>query len=286
MTVKKKGIKPSADRLAVLAKIEEYERLGRFDRDVEDDPPGRTLRPEDVKYLDKSLKSRVKRGFSFASARLFFCRLLRQKKLYLNPTEGIENLADVEGGAVITCNHFHPYDSFIMQKVFDASHRKGRMYRVIREGNYTSFPGFYGMLMRNCDTLPLSSDPAAMKLFLKATHRALDEGNCLLIYAEQSLWWRYRKPKPQKLGAFEIAVRRRVPVVPCFITFADTEETDGEGFPVLAYTPHVGKPIYPDATLSKREAAEKMRAESEAFCRATYERVYGIPLVYTTEKVE
>lgn len=46
-------------------------------------------------------------------------------------------------------------DSFIMQRVFDDSKHPKRMYRVIREGNYTSFPGFYGFLMRNCNTLPL-----------------------------------------------------------------------------------------------------------------------------------
>ena len=71
-------------------------------------------------------------------------------------------------GAVITCNHFHPMDSFIMQKVFDASKHPKRMYRVIREGNYTSFPGFYGFLMRNCNTLPLSSNMQTMKKFLRA----------------------------------------------------------------------------------------------------------------------
>lgn len=286
MTMEEKEIKRAEDRLAVLKKIEEYERCGRFDEDVEDDPPGKPLHPEDIKYLDKSFTSRLKRDLSFGAARLFFRRLLKAKKLYLNPPVGVEHLASLDGGAVITCNHFHPFDSFIMQKVFDASHRKGKMYRVIREGNYTSFPGFYGMLMRNCDTLPLSSDPATMKLFLKAVREALDQKNCLLIYAEQSLWWNYRKPKPMKLGAFEIAARRGVPVVPCFITFVDTDRIGDDGFPILSYTPHVGAPIYPDPTLRSKDAAEKMREANEAFCRETYERAYGIPLTYTTEKAD
>ena len=284
MTVQKKEIEKAKDRLAVLERIKEYERRGWFDRDTEEDPPARPLYAKDTKYLDASVSARFKRAISFGAARLFFRDQLGKKKLYLRPTEGIEHLASVEGGCVITCNHFHPYDSFMMQKVFDASKRRGKMYRVIREGNYTSFPGFYGMLMRNCDTLPLSSDPAAMKLFLKAVRRALGEENALLIYAEQSLWWNYRKPKPLKLGAFEMAVRSGVPVVPCFITFLDTDRIGEDGFPILDYTPHLGAPIYPDPTLPKREAAEKMRAENEAFCRAVYERVYGIPLTYTTEK--
>lgn len=284
--MKEKEIPKAADRLAVLQKIEEYETHGWFDQDVEDDPPGSVLRPEDVKYLNGSPSARLLRALSFGAARLFFRRLLRQKKLYLNAAEGIEHLSGIDGGAVITCNHFHPYDSFIMQKVFDASSRRGRMYRVIREGNYTSFPGFYGLLMRHCDTLPLSSDPATMKRFLKAVRTALDEKNCLLIYAEQSLWWNYRKPKPLKLGAFEIAVRQGAPVVPCFITFLDTDRVGDDGFPILSYTPHIGAPIYPDKALPKKEAAERMRAENEAFCKEVYERVYGIPLTYTTEKTD
>ena len=32
-------------------KIEEYERLGKFDVDVEEDPPSKTLMPEDIDYL-------------------------------------------------------------------------------------------------------------------------------------------------------------------------------------------------------------------------------------------
>ena len=284
MTVEAKERERAKDRLAVLERIEEYERRGWFDRDAEEDPPAPILYAKDTKYLDKSFLGSCKRAVAFGAARLFFREELRKKKLYLSPAEGIENLASIEGGCVITCNHFHPYDSFMMQKVFDASKRRGRMYRVIREGNYTAFPGFYGMLMRNCDTLPLSSDPAAMKLFLKAVRRSLAAGDALLVYAEQSLWWNYRKPKPLKLGAFEMAVRSAVPVVPCFITFTDTDRIGEDGFPVLAYTPHIGAPIYPDLTLPKKEAAEKMRAENEQFAKSVYERVYGKPLVYTTQK--
>ena len=43
-------IKKSQDRVNVLNKIEEYEQNGWFDRDVEDDPPSRTLQPDEVDY--------------------------------------------------------------------------------------------------------------------------------------------------------------------------------------------------------------------------------------------
>lgn len=269
------------DRLAVLEKMAALEKAGIFDRDVEEDPPGRVLMPEEIEYLDKGFLGNCRRTLAFAGAYSFFWWLRLKKEVVLRPTVGLEHLAGVEGGAVITCNHFHPLDSFIMQLVFDGSGHKKRMYRVIREGNYTGFPGFYGFLMRNCNTLPLSSNLNTMKKFLRAVERVLKEGNCLLIYPEQSMWWNYRKPKPMKPGAFDMAVKNGVPVIPCFITMEDCDRTGPDGFPVQAYTPRLGTPIYPDPTLSRQEARETMKTQAEAFCRRTYEEVYGRKLEYT-----
>ena len=148
-----KEIPKSPERLAILEKIAQYEREGRFDEDVENDPPSRVLLPEEIAYADRRFSAECRRTAAFGAAYLYFWHLRRKKELILCKTEGLEHLAGVKG-AVITCNHFHPMDSFIMQKVFDASGHPKRMYRVIREGNYTSFPGFYGFLMRSCDTLP------------------------------------------------------------------------------------------------------------------------------------
>ena len=194
--------------------------------------------------------------------------------MIVREVRGAEHFAALQSGAVVTCNHFNPMDSFIMQKVFDASGHKKRMYRVIREGNYTNFPGFYGFLMRNCNTLPLSSNLQTMKKFLTAVNQVLTEGNCLLIYPEQSMWWNYRKPKPMKSGAFDMAIRSGVPVVPCFITMRDTDTLGPDGYPVQEYTPHLGAPIWPDEGLPKAVAREKLKQQTEAFCRATYDRVY------------
>ena len=155
----KKEISP--ERAAILRKIEQYEREGRFDEDVENDPESPELRPEDIKYLDRSLWAEIKNKTAFASAYAFLWMAQLKKNIILKDTVGVENLAAVKDGAIITCNHFNPLDSFVMQRVFDRSKHKGRMYRIIREGNYTGFPGFYGFLMRNCDTLPLSSNSTA-----------------------------------------------------------------------------------------------------------------------------
>ncbi|MDD2209087.1 MAG: hypothetical protein PHW23_01130, partial [Bacilli bacterium] len=47
-------------RLKVLNKIKELERMGRFDKDVEDDPPFEKLKKGEVDYPRRHLSSKIK----------------------------------------------------------------------------------------------------------------------------------------------------------------------------------------------------------------------------------
>jgi 1-acyl-sn-glycerol-3-phosphate acyltransferase len=154
------------------------------------------------------------------------------------------------------------------------------LYKVIREGNYTNPPKPFGLLMRHCNTLPLSSKMATMKKFMQAFSALLARGETILIYPEQGMWWNYRKPRPMQDGTFTLAVRNKTPVVPCFITMEDSDVIDGDGFPVQEYTLHILPAIYPDETLSLAAAKEKMRKENYEAWVKTYEEFYGKPLVY------
>ena len=78
----------------------------------------------------------------------------------------------------------------------------------------------------------------------------------------------------------ETAVRAGVPVVPFFITMTDSGDLGEDGFPIPIHTVHILPPLYPDLSLSRREAAEKLAEENyAAWCR-TYEEVYGTPVRY------
>ena len=271
------------DRVEILQKIEEYERAGRFDEDVEDDPPSRELLPDEIDYFRRSRREKLKTKFAFMIARRFVNNLIEEKKLIIKEIKGIENFNSLKGGAVITCNHFNAFDSFAIQLAYEASDKTDRnFYRVIKEGNYTSFPGFYGFLMRHCNTLPLSSNMRTLTKFMEATNELLREGNFVLVYPEQSMWWNYRKPKPLKTGAYVIAARNNVPVLPCFITMSDSDVLGEDGFYVQEYTIHIGEPIYPDRALSYRARVEDMLEKNFDTWRGIYEREYGIPLEYTT----
>lgn len=279
-------IQKSQDRLKVLKEIEILEKEGKFDIDVEDDPPTIVLTPEDIDYLRTTMTSKIKRIFANKVGERFLDNLLKNNKLIIKEINGIENLQKVKTGAIVTCNHFNPFDCFTIEKVFRLSGqaKTRKLHKVIREGNYTNFPGFYGFLFRNCDTLPLSSNKRTMVEFMKAVDIILQKGDFILIYPEQSMWWNYRKPKPLKHGAFKMAVRNNVPVIPIFITMRDSDIIGDDGFPIQEYTVNISKPIYTDENLSPRENTEEMLNKNFEVWKNIYEDFYGIPLEYTTKK--
>ncbi len=282
--VARMNAKRSPERVAIVKKIEEFEKSGRFDEDVEDDPPSRTLMPDEIEYVKKNLVKRVKTKYAYRRARKFLNGIIRDKKMIIKELRGVEHFDNLESGAVITCNHFNAYDSFAIQVAYEASKQKNRtFYRVIREGNYTSFTGFYGFLMRNCYTLPLSSNRETLHKFTEATRELLRDGNFVLFYPEQSMWWNYRKPKPLKSGAFSFAVKSGVPVLPCFITMQDSDILGEDGFPVQEYTIHISEPIYPKSELSYRENVEYLMEQNSKVWKEIYENEYQMPLQYTTE---
>ena len=275
--------KRAKDRVEIVKKIEEFERDGRFFEDVEDDPPTKPLLPDDIDYLHKTPIEKIKTKVAFAQAHKVVDKLIKNKQLIIKDMKGIEHFQNLSSGAVITCNHFNAFDSFIIQLVYEAAKQKKRtFYRVIREGNYTSFPGFYGFLMRNCNTLPLSSDIRTMRKFFEATNTVLKNGHFVLVYPEQSMWWNYRKPKPLKNGAFIFSAKNDVPVLPCFITMRDTENVGEDGFPIQEYTVHISEPIYPDKSLPYKKQTDKLRKENYRVWKEIYEREYQMPLEYTT----
>lgn len=276
----------SEDRKEVLRKIDEYERKGWFDKDVENDPPSPELRPEDVDYLGKKLSSKIKTAIATKMGRKFFEKMIKEGAVVIDGMEGRENLRLLKDtGAVITCNHFGIPDNYILYHCIQKSLKKKRLYKVIREGNYTGFSGLFGFLFRNCNTLPLSSNRRTMVNFMSAADTLLRRGEAVLIYPEQGMWWNYRKPRPFKIGAFKIAARAGVPVLPTFVTMKDDEtKLDEHNYPLQHYTLHVMPPVYPDKTLSEKQAAEKMKEDTFALYKAKYEEVYGVPLAYHEEE--
>lgn len=271
----------SAHKLELLRRIAELEKKELWHLDVEDDPETYPLMPDMVDYTNKKLINKIKNKIANKAATVFFEKMIKEKRLIIKEVRGIENFMAVEGGKIVTCNHFSIGDNYAVWKALEP-HMNGKMlFKVIREGNYTNPPKPFGLFMRHCNTLPLSSQTSTMKKFIKATTELLARGETILIYPEQGMWWNYRKPRPMQDGAFALAVKNNRPIVPIFITMNDSDILDEDGFWVQEYTVNILPAIYPDEKLSLSEAKKKMNTENYKTWVKTYEEFYNKSLAYS-----
>ena len=120
------------DRLEILQKITEYERDGKFDVDVEADPPSREIKPNEVDYLNKKLSSKIMTAISNKVGRKYIQSLINSGKLVIDKIVGLENLENLTTGAVITSNHICFMDSFLMQLAYEKTHfyKKKKLYKI------------------------------------------------------------------------------------------------------------------------------------------------------------
>ena len=276
----------SAHKLELLRRIAALEKRQLWHLDVEDDPETYPLMPDQIDYLNEKISNKIKNKIANIFGARFFDKMIANKQLIIKEVRGIENFTAVEGGRIVTCNHFSVGDNYAVWVAL-RDHMDGKfLYKVIREGNYTNPPKPFGLFMRHCNTLPLSSQRATMVKFMKAFAELLRRGETILIYPEQGMWWNYKKPRPMQDGAFSIAVRNKAPIVPIFITMEDSDVIDPDGFPVQEYTLHIMPAIYPDPTLSLREAKEDMRKKNYDAWVQVYEQFYDKKLVYAETEEE
>ena len=284
----KKELQLSEERRAILQKIEEYEAKGWFDKPIENDPEAPELKPEKVDYLCKKASSRFKRRVANLIADRYFLNLIKKGVITIDGVQGEEYLQDgLKNGAIVLCNHFSPFDNYIVFHCIRKYLPKKYLYKIIREGNYTNFPGLYGFFFRHCNTLPLSRNRRTLMNFLSAVDTLLKSGESILVYPEQEMWWNYRKPRPFKIGGFKMAYKAGVPVLPVFITMQhDEARFDEHGYPLQRHTVHVMPPIYPDLSLGEKAGAQAMLDAAQALYAQKYEEVYNTPLTYGEGKEE
>ena len=268
-------------RKRVVDRIEQYEREGRFNEDVEEDDPPIPIKPGEVDFTNKKLSSRMKTAFANFMGKAFFENMIKHGKLIIKEVHGLENATAVKGGAIVTSNHFHLSDNYVVYKTIKPALKKRHyLYKVIKESNYTNFKGPVRIMMRHGNTLPLCSNISAMRDFNEGMETLLRRGEKILIYPEQAMWFNYRKPRPLKPGAFRFAAKYNVPVIPVFIGMKDSENLDDDGYRVQELYVFYMPAIYPDESLSVRENTEAMMEKNYALSVAAYEDFYGEKLTY------
>ena len=92
---------PSEERLKVLNKIKEYEKLELWDKDVEDDPETIVLMPDKVDYLRKKLSSKVMTFIANRLAIHFYEKKIKSGEFIIKEINGLENVADERIGFTV-----------------------------------------------------------------------------------------------------------------------------------------------------------------------------------------
>ena len=262
-------------RLAVIENIARAVEDGDLFRKVEIGDPAPT--DEDIKRVvvpfDNLRKNPVKRMLAWVATRLADSQA--KKMADAVKIEGWENLAGLTGGFIMTSNHYNPIDS-LPPRLSLLKHGKGRGLHIVVQESNLFMDGFFGFLMKNCNTLPVSRNLGYMSRNLKPSiGTLLDKGEVVLVYPEAEMWFNYKKPREYMDGAYYYAVEFDKPILPCFTTFEANEEYGDDGLHTLKYTFHIMPPIYPDATLPKRERRQKMKDADAAAKRECYLRAYG-----------
>lgn len=256
---------------------------GRFNDKTEPFDPQwepQALKADILRYVDRLSSP----GFKLKNflARLIVDTWVRRYSDGLNEIVGAERLDCFSGPAFLTGNHFNPFDNGVHRTL---SRRAGRG-RLIAVSQGTNFvmPGINGFVLRNIDVIPLVPEPSYMGgEFRSLLRKHLSDNRFILIYPEQEMWFNYRKPRPQKRGAFLFAAEYGVPVVPTFAEMVDLPAPAAPGFHDVKLVLHVLDPLFPDPSKTIRQNSLDLCEADYKAKVACYEQCYGRPLDYAFE---
>jgi 1-acyl-sn-glycerol-3-phosphate acyltransferase len=265
------------DKRPVIDNIQINYAEGRLNDKVEVNDPVVTSKKSRVDIVERHL--RYMRTTRYAVKNLLARQFVTIFEEWINRHTtyvGLEKVRNISTGAIVTSNHFNQLENMT---VFTAMRKAGhrRTYAVSEETNF-DMSGIIGFFLRNFDTIPITKDHHYLATeFPAIIDQLLAKGRFILIYPEEQMWFNYRRPRPEKHGAFDFAAAANVPVIPCFVEMVDTgkPEPHNEQFNIVHYVMHVLDPIYPDPKLSVAENSKRMRALDHQQKVEAYESIYG-----------
>ncbi len=273
------------NREAVIENIKTAAESGDFYAKVELSDPELSS-SEKREIINKYLKKRNTAGYRIKKRCACFLADLAMKKINAD-TEivGAEKLRNLDGGAIITSNHFSPLENTIVR--YMVTREIGRPLAIVSQVTNFAMKGLFGFLMNYANTVPISTEPRYIsKRFIDILKEKIDAGEAVLIYPEQEMWFNYRKPRPPKLGAYHFAAKIGCPVISCFVEIIDLPDDDTEKFKKVKYRVHILDVLHLDPELSPGENSENMCENDYRLKVEAYERVYNRQLDYSFERFD
>lgn len=137
------------------------------------------------------------------------------KIVYDFKIEGMENLENIESGAISVSNHVLILDCAMVGLAL----RHKRVFYTTQEDSF-KIP-FVRKLIRLLRAIPIPSEAKNKPHFFNALHDLLSKGHVVHFYPEASLWPYYDKIRNFKSGAFRFALKNDVPIIPMVFTFRE-----------------------------------------------------------------
>lgn len=160
-------------------------------------------------------------------------------------------------GAIVVCNHVHWLDSVMLsialypRKIIFTSLQSNFCLPVI------------GKLIRALGAVPIPTKPHQLKEFFAELADLTDKGRVVCFYPEGHLIPYCEELRPFKRGTFLLSVKTGIPILPAMITQRDPEGPWKFFKNKPCLTLSLGQPLYPDVSLSEREAVSGLLHQTE-----------------------
>ena len=210
---------------------------------------------ETYTYLDKSLRFRILNILIYLVVWFVAAPVIRIR--YGLKIEGREKIRQnrklFANGVMTVCNHVHRWDMICVMLAM--RYRKAWIPMYAQ-----AFNGKDGFLMKTVGGIAIPENHGGLRKFNQAFDELHTGKKWIHIFPESCSWYYYAPLRPFKTGAFNMAYKYALPVIPMMITFRPRtgwRKFFGKGEPLL--TIHVGDPIVPDTNSSRKEETARMR---------------------------
>ncbi len=238
---------PTDDPFCRLLKVE-----------VEDSSKGKYQFDETFPYVDNSLNFKLN-GMLGSFVKWVLVAFWNRFHFGLR-IDGRKNLRkyreELKNGAMCICNHVFIFDAF---GVNQAVKRFGRIWIPMFAKH---FNGKNGWFMRHAGGIPIPETRGGMRKFNEAFDEYHRRKDWFLIFPETVRWNMYVPIRPFKLGAFSMAYKYDIPVIPLVYSYRERKGLyrlfGKRNEPCV--TLHVGEPIFFDKEANRKEEIKRICA--------------------------
>lgn len=180
---------------------------------------------------------------------------------------GREKLAkykkELAGGYISIANHMHPHDC---EAVLIALRSKRTTKIPMFQKNFETKNQVFLKWVGGIPIPPVEEGLSAMKQFNAAFDEFHKRGYCLHIFPEMSKWPWYTPLRPFQKGAFTMAYKYGMPIIPCVISYRPRTGLyklfGPANEPLIDVT--IGEPIFPDKSKPRKEEVDNLRDRAHA----------------------